>query len=673
MVEMLIIAPIVILMIGGFIAVFVSMTGEVLATRSSNVLAYNIQDATNRIEQDVKLSTTFLEANHVALTSPQGFNDDTTNFSNVDVTNGNMLILNTLLTTGNPLASSSGLVYLTNQPNACASSQVNQNTPMTMNVIYFIRNGTLWRRTVLPANYATAGCSVPWQQPSCTAIGGFCVTKDIDLIDGITTSGFTLQYFNTADATIANTIASDTSQSAAARYAALQTTATVGATINVTQTAGGRNITQTGSIRATKLATNASSIAVVAAATTPAAPTVTAVATPISLPASAVVTWPTVPGASTYTMDYNINGGGWVNGLTNSTATTYTVTAATNNVVNIRVSASNSAGTSAYGTTSITITPPAWTSLVLQNSWTDYNGTFANSSYTKTSDGMVVLKGLIKRTGVPVAGETIGVLPVGYRPLEELLFETGSNSVASRTDILPDGRVMFETGNAVWLSLDGINFMTSSTTFNALTPLINGWVIYSAPTYATPAYAVDTSGRVHVKGLIKSGVSTDPTIVVTLPVGARPPSYEHIAVDNSNNHGQIGFDSTGTIAVKGGGNSFVSLQAMFYPAAYGGWTTLPLQNGWVWYGTVYSAPRYTKSADGMVLVKGLIHSGSVVVNSVIANLPVGYRPSQRLLLTSTSAAAYGRIDVMPTGDIIVGGPLSATWASMDAISFMAEQ
>lgn len=58
-VELLVIAPIVILTITAFISVIVNMTGDVLASRSSNLVAYDIQDALSRIEEDVKLSSTF--------------------------------------------------------------------------------------------------------------------------------------------------------------------------------------------------------------------------------------------------------------------------------------------------------------------------------------------------------------------------------------------------------------------------------------------------------------------------------------------------------------------------------------------------------------------------------------------------------------------------------------
>lgn len=683
-VELLIIAPIVILTIGAFISVIVSMTGEVLATRSANALAYNIQDALNRIEEDAKLSTTFLEANHVSLTSPQGYNDDAaTNFANVGA-NGNMLILNTIATTGNPLSSTSGLVYLANKPNACASTQVGQNTPMTTNVVYFVKNNTLWRRSVMPADYLTAGCSVPWQQPSCAPgkVATMCKTQDVRLLDGINPTDFTIQYFDTADSTTANDVASNSDTVAVPpsdRYAALQAATTIGTTINMTKTTAGRDISQAGTIRVTKLSTNASIIATVVPDVIPIAPTVAA---SISDPASAVFTWPTVPGATSYSITYN-TGSGWVNGFTNGAATTYTVDAVRNNVVTARVTANNSAGASPYIEKSITI--PPWTSLFLQNSWNDYLNGYSTGAYTKTSSGVVMLKGLLRRTGTAVGYEIVGALPVGYRPAGILIFQTSmSPNEASRVDVYPDGTVRCAVCNAGWTALDGIKFLPTGSPYPFTAPVLsNLWVNYDTGVHQVAGYAVDGNGRTHIQGLVKSGTVTNGTLIATLPIALLPGEYMHLPADNGSVYGVVGIEYRnpyGAVA-KGGTNGYLSLTNMFYPASYLAgtncaisWCALTLQNGWYWYGTIFSTPKYTKSADGIVSLKGLIGSGTVTNGTIIATLPVGYRPKEHLLLGVASANAYARIDIMPaTGTVIVGGSVAAGWLSIDGINFMAEQ
>ncbi len=260
-VEMLIIAPIVLLTIGAFITVIVNITGEVLASRNANVLAYNVQDTLNRIENDVKANgTSFVEANRITpLTSPQGYDDNIAGFSNVGAS-GTMLILNTPMTTGNPATLSSNVLYF-NAPNSCASLNFNKNATMMMNIVYFVKTdaitniGTLWRRTIVPSNYLTAGtCGTPWQQPSClTGSGTLCTTQDIRLLDGIAVNDFVLQYFTLASDTVPNSIAGDIAQPAASRATALQSATTVGATLTASKTAAGRTVSQTGTMRVSRV------------------------------------------------------------------------------------------------------------------------------------------------------------------------------------------------------------------------------------------------------------------------------------------------------------------------------------------------------------------------------------------------------------------------------------
>lgn len=260
LVEMVIVAPIVILVIGVFIFAIINMVGAVMASRGSNTLAYNIQQALSQIDQDVSASSGYLAVNNVSLHSPQGLkDDDLTNFHNVqgpgaDATNGTMLILNTYATTTNPISATRSYVYAIGQPYACNSTLVNQNTKITVNIIYFVKtvNGvsSLWRRTVVPSDYASAKCGVPWQQPTCSPgyVDPFCKTNDEDLVDGVQASGFKVNYFVSGSST-ANAMASDNTQSNTMRQAAMNPTNTVTVEIDATATLAGRNISQTGSIR----------------------------------------------------------------------------------------------------------------------------------------------------------------------------------------------------------------------------------------------------------------------------------------------------------------------------------------------------------------------------------------------------------------------------------------
>ena len=277
MVEILIVAPIVILVIGAFVAVIVSMTGEVLAARASNNLSYSIQDALDRIEQHVKSSGGFLETNNFAFnpTSVQGFDNGIEKFKNVnsDTTRGTSLILNTYMTNENLKSTSRQIVFVADSPNACTSSLVSHNTPLISNVVYFIKrdgkNGdgpySLWRRLVVSPKYYE-GCDPnniitvdyePALMPSCSPYidlsngtnGEWCKTHDTKLVEGILDNGLVINYYTSSNSTTPVAAASDASQSDAVRKAALQTTNTVSVTINALNSVAGRDISQSGTIR----------------------------------------------------------------------------------------------------------------------------------------------------------------------------------------------------------------------------------------------------------------------------------------------------------------------------------------------------------------------------------------------------------------------------------------
>ncbi|MBP2323591.1 hypothetical protein JOF56_003976 [Kibdelosporangium banguiense] len=103
-----------------------------------------------------------------------------------------------------------------------------------------------------------------------------------------------------------------------------------------------------------------------------------------------------------------------------------------------------------------------WTTPPLENSWVNYGQGYATAAYTRTDDGWVRLRGLI-RSGLidPNGSRSIFTLPVGYRPPMRHLFsvETAPNENA-RVDVMTSGAVVCLKGNNGWLSLDGISFAT---------------------------------------------------------------------------------------------------------------------------------------------------------------------------------------------------------------------
>lgn len=250
-VEVAVVAPVVILMIGAFLVIIVTLTGEVLSTRAKNVLASDVQQTLTDIENDIRVSDAFLATNSVALTSPQGRNDATAAFDNADSTDGDALILDQAATAGNPLTPPTSDVYLENQPNACNSPFLPQNTSLTINIIYFVKDNSLWRRVIMPSNYETAGCVLPWQQPSCSPgfSAAFCKTEDSLLVEGVGIDGFSVTYYDAADASIINTTASNPSVSTSARGIALESIDTVSISITASQVAAGKEVSWSASRR----------------------------------------------------------------------------------------------------------------------------------------------------------------------------------------------------------------------------------------------------------------------------------------------------------------------------------------------------------------------------------------------------------------------------------------
>ena len=109
---------------------------------------------------------------------------------------------------------------------------------------------------------------------------------------------------------------------------------------------------------------------------------------------------------------------------------------------------------------------PTFYSLPL-NVWTNYGAPYHAAQYTKSSDGIVTLRGLVKGGNASV-GQVIGTLPAGYRPGKRYIFSTEgviapaseANQADARIDINTSGQIIFyQPGlSNSWISLEGIHF-----------------------------------------------------------------------------------------------------------------------------------------------------------------------------------------------------------------------
>lgn len=107
------------------------------------------------------------------------------------------------------------------------------------------------------------------------------------------------------------------------------------------------------------------------------------------------------------------------------------------------------------------LTTKQWYNLTLVNGWTG-----VNAQYTKLSNGLILLSGLLSKSGKSV-GEIIATLPVGYRPSTTVRFRSCDTAKDSQPylDINSSGQIIFNNpnppNNTIGLTLSGIIYVGS--------------------------------------------------------------------------------------------------------------------------------------------------------------------------------------------------------------------
>lgn len=652
LVEMLIVGPVALLVISGFIAMMVTMVGDVMVSYGRNGLTHDIQGSLDTIEQDVRLSTQFLTTTGT-MPTPQGKDGSVSAFTST----GGDLILGEIATDKSPLDPTRKFIYY-DTPNGCADpAQQYKNRILFTTVMYTLRNGSLWRRTFVPAPGGTL-CDQPWQVNTCApgyaATDTQCKTNDTEVMKNVST--FTVTYY------------ADGSSTTPIGAASASTASTVAVQINGQQTVAGRTLTATASVRATKLSDKDIALA------PPAVPTVTAQPYNAAEPGTGTFTWTANP-LVTFSVRYNINGGAWITAAESTQDSSIKLKASRADTITVQVAARNTTGSSGYGA-GASRTIPSWDACSLQNSWANYGSPYARCGYTKTKDGIIILKGLIRipsSTAPATSGQTLFTLPPGYRPSYRLIFHassydtTNTYGVKARVDVFPDGEVRIIDGNNNWVSLSDITFIPAGSLYSwSDVSYQNSWINYGG-SFAPFQYTKDSTGRVHLQGLVKPDAGTASTTVTQLPAGYEPQQFLHLP---DYRYDVKSIDENGTVIVPNYTGAYFAMQDMYYPVSFADWSNLTLQNSWVSYGSVNATPQYTRSSDCIVTVKGLIKSGTTGIAVVAATLPAGYRPSETLFFGGVTSTGYYRVQVEATGDIKLVYA-NATWSSLSMLNFVA--
>ena len=94
--------------------------------------------------------------------------------------------------------------------------------------------------------------------------------------------------------------------------------------------------------------------------------------------------------------------------------------------------------------------------------WSNFGGSLEDASYSRHGH-LVVLQGLVTKSGTPAASDVIATLPDGFRPSENLIFAvaTGGTTSFGAVRVESDGDIVWLAGNTTetdFTSLSGIVF-----------------------------------------------------------------------------------------------------------------------------------------------------------------------------------------------------------------------
>lgn len=99
------------------------------------------------------------------------------------------------------------------------------------------------------------------------------------------------------------------------------------------------------------------------------------------------------------------------------------------------------------------------------------------------------------------------------------------------------------------------------------------------------------------------------------------------------------------------------------------WQNLPLQNGWQHH-QQYNNVQYSKSFDGVVYLRGVGTKGKTAYGTVIAQLPVGFRPlHSTYVFAINDDFSVAALCILTSGEIVVRKNADATWLNFDNVSF----
>lgn len=193
-VEIAVITPILVIVTLGLIACLILIVNNVSGPNRQNNLVRSTQKALDMIEKDVVSSSTFLQ------TVPSIDYSDTNSADYSSIPSDNRLIIQKYDISSNP-NDNAATIPAFGGTNPCSGGTIadeNNTTPII--VVYFIKNGSLYRRTLVNATTGPT-CDARLAQQSCSESQS-CTVKDILVTNTGNISNFSVEYFlNSASTT----------------------------------------------------------------------------------------------------------------------------------------------------------------------------------------------------------------------------------------------------------------------------------------------------------------------------------------------------------------------------------------------------------------------------------------------------------------------------------------
>lgn len=162
-----------------------------------------------------------------------------------------------------------------------------------------------------------------------------------------------------------------------------------------------------------------------------------------------------------------------------------------------------------------------------------------------------------------VAADLTGLLPTAASPTGKvgLTAVNGSSAHFMRADGAPP------IDQAITPTWTGTHTFSTAPVINGMSwaapTLLNSWVNFGSP-YNNAGYYKDPTGRVFLRGLVKSGSSSS-AIICTLPVGYRPANTCVLAGVANNALCELYVDSSGNVyANSGGSTTWTSLDSVSF-------------------------------------------------------------------------------------------------------------